>query len=226
MATFLQIKTEIQDTLARTDATVTGKIGGWVNRRQRLAANRHNFLFLRNQDSRATVVDTQEYTLPANFKDDIQFFIQKTTEYVPLEIRSLVEMLRLYSPDTKGEPRYITFEFTEKDFRVWPPKPDAVYTINIVYYRWPPDLSDNGDTNWFTDNADVMLVAGAVADGLWFLGAEQDAGPWEQRYEAEFQRVKTYDQERQLPQFGVLVPRWDVKSPAISARRDAGWPWP
>lgn len=219
--TFQEIVEEVQHSLARTDSAVVDKIPVWVNRRQRMAAARHNFSFMRTTSQFVTVVGQQAYDLPADFKDDILFYILKDDAYVPLPITSDRGVLYRYSPADEGEPVCVTLEANQ--VQLWPPKPDAVYTIRRTYYAWPTDLSGVG-TNWLTDRAPEVLVAGGVVEGLWFLGADKEIGAWEQKSEIALKRAITYDTGRGLPQEFALIPRLDVGI-SRNARTEAGWPW-
>lgn len=220
--TFTEITTEVQEALARTDTAVTTKIATWVNRRQRMAASRHNFSFMRTLGAAMpTVVNQQAYTLPTDYKDDHAFYILKTDSHIPLEIGATLSALVRYSPADTGEPEFITVDPGTTTFKVWPPKPNAVYSILPLYFAWPADLS-GAQTNWFTDNFPGMLIAGGVAEGLDFLGASEDTPKWEQRFEEAFRRAKAHDVERALPQRHGIVPRWDVAVGQIARERD-GW---
>jgi hypothetical protein len=221
--TFADITAEVQGALARTDSEVTTLVPGWVNRRQREAAKRHNFAFMRTTGAAIpTVVDQQSYALPADFKDALVFYLLTSSAYVPLEVRGTLEMLRRFSPTDGGEPAFLTLEPGTGTVQVWPPKPDAVYAIIPVYFAWPADLAGT-QTNWLTINAPKMLVAGGVAEGLAYLGSDEEAAVWDQRFWAEWKAAKDHDLGRALASAFTLVPRWDSTS-GETARQRAGWP--
>lgn len=220
--TFQEIVAEVQHGLARSDAVVVDKIPSWVNRRQKMAASRHNFSFMRTENQFSTVPGLQEYDLPSDYKDDILFYLLLDDRYVLIPIVSDRTVLDRYSPTDSGQPKCLTMG--NGKVKLWPPLPDDTYTIRRLYYAWPADLSGIS-TNWFTDHGGQMLVSGGVAEGLWFLGANEEVPGWEMRYESELKRLITQDAARGLPQEFVLVPRRDIGRTGSTIRQDAGWPW-
>src|SRR3990167_1983836 len=196
MATFADISTEVTDALARTDSTVTDKIAGWVNRVQREAANRYDFNFMRTRTTLSIVDATQSYALPSDFKAALSVKIQKTSSWVDLEPLGEQEARGLYAPDGAGEPEAYTIRGT--NLLVWPPDPDASLTLELVYSAWPATLSGT-TTNWFTDNAADMLVAGALALGYRLLGAAEDYAIWRATFQQELAAAIVADVAIGLP---------------------------
>ena len=219
---FGELKTEIQDTFTRTDSAVTGKIGTWVNRRQKQAAARHNFGFLR-RDITTPIADGQSaFNMGGDFKDDVTFFLEKSDSWIELPVRPRLEMIRRYAPDDKGEPQFMSFETWTNTagslllkVYLWPPLSDAAYTIRTVYYQWPTDFIGDSDTSWISVHFPQVLIVGGTAEGYWFLGAEEQARVWEGRWEYELQKAIEHDTKRDLPAEFVLAPRLGVGQTSI-----------
>ena len=180
--TFQDITGEVQDALARNDAAVTTKIAGWVNRRMRQAANKHDFHFMRSSPAAAIPIDTvnQSFGLPSDFKGDIVLYLLEANAFTLLQVKSETEMLKRYSPTDTGKPQFVSIRDTT--FLIWPPHSDQTYTCNLLYWQYPAELSGT-QTNWFTANAPKMLIAGGMAEGYGFIGASDDATYWEQKWE-------------------------------------------
>lgn len=200
--TFSDIVTEVQDALARNDAAVTGKIPGWVNRRQDVAALRHDFAFMRVLATASTVAGQKLYGFPSDFKRHLRFYLQTATAYIRLPVRNEADMLATFSPTTtNAQPQNVTVETGSATFKLWP-TPDAVYTLKLSYFSLPADLSGT-QTNWLTVYAPTVLVAGATAEGLWFLGADNEAMTAEKRAEDAFQKAVVADGSREESEFEV-----------------------
>lgn len=247
---FGEIKTEVVDTLARNDAVVIGKIPVWVNRRQHQAAARHNFDFLKTTPGpMPLIIGQQQYRIPGAslgtgvnaqgklFKDDVFFYlldiatpagvIEYTGKLLPIKTRD--EMLQRFSRNDSGEPEFVTLDSyygtdirdTYYDFSVWPPKPDKVYQVTALMYTWPLDLLNDIDTNWFAERFPHMLIAGAVADGFWMLGADEEATVREAQFEKVLREAISTDKGRQVPSDFSLVPSWNSgPSGGTMTRRD------
>jgi hypothetical protein len=53
------------------------------------------------------------------------------------------------------------------------PTPDAVYSIELHYYYYPPSISTAG-TSWLGDNFDSALLNGALVEAIRFMKGEPD----------------------------------------------------
>jgi hypothetical protein len=237
---YTEIRAEVIDTLARSDALVTDKVGTWINRRQRLAAARHNFAFMLKEATvaiSANPASQQDYALPTDFKDERVIMLQRTTDWIELPVRGHLEMIRTFGRTDKGEPMFVTLEPGAGMFRLWPPIPDQNYTVLFSYYGWPADLSGTS-TNWLTDNFPNLLIAGAVAEGWRFLGELQEAQWWDSglpstpgreqnpaSFEAILAKAIGADKGRLLPADLALVPRLNALGDQLTPRHRDGWIW-
>jgi len=53
------------------------------------------------------------------------------------------------------------------------PTPDAVYTMELHYFFYPPSIVTAG-TSWLGDNFDTVLLYGAIVEAYTFMKGEQD----------------------------------------------------
>lgn len=63
----------------------------------------------------------------------------------------------------------------------WTTSPAGEYRVNVPYWAFLPDLSADGDTNWFTQNAERFIVDFATARGFMMNYDEQRANFWYQQ---------------------------------------------
>ena len=63
------------------------------------------------------------------------------------------------------------------------PTPDASYTVELHYYFDPPSIVTTG-TSWLGDNAEAVLLYGALLEAYTYMKGEADIlGLYNQRYE-------------------------------------------
>lgn len=91
------------------------------------------------------------------------------------------------SPTTTGLPKfYAQFDGkTALDAGTFllGPTPDQAYTIEMHYYYDPPSIVDTG-TSWLGDNAETVLLYGAMVEAYTYLKGEADLmAQYKARYE-------------------------------------------
>ncbi len=95
------------------------------------------------------------------------------------------EYLRAFAPDDsiRGQPRY--YANYNYDNWVFAPTPDQNYPIEIVYFEQPMLLGDDNDTNWITEMAPNLILAGALREVAVFMKDTEQT----QTYEADYQQA-------------------------------------
>ena len=77
------------------------------------------------------------------------------------------------------------------------PTPDAVYTINTLYYkRWDPLATT--PTNWLLSNHPSLYLFATLAEAAPFLQNDERAGLWEQKYAADVLKLQESDNAGQF----------------------------
>ena len=77
------------------------------------------------------------------------------------------------------------------------PTPDAVYTINTLYYkRWDPLATT--PTNWLLTNHPSLYLFATLAEAAPFLQNDERASLWESKYAADVIKLQTSDDAGQF----------------------------
>jgi hypothetical protein len=99
------------------------------------------------------------------------------------------------SPTSTGTPKHyaifgpLSSNVNELSF-ILGPTPDAVYTMELHYYYYPPSISTAG-TSWLGDNFDSALLNGALIEAIRFMKGEPDTiANYEKLYLLSIQLLK------------------------------------
>lgn len=202
MGTFATIKTKVSRRLIDAPASVTAEVGDLVNEAMRQLQVKHNFKVMEASLSATTTLQTRVLTSePADFKEwrGRPYLLSNEARATRLYWGSSREaLLRRYDDDTEGEPKHLLHNESSQ-IEVWPYSDggsdyvDGEYRVRVPYWKFLAELSADGDTNWFTTNAEDWLVAKATADGFSIDWDEERMAIWEQRAAAEYAEVVIRD---------------------------------
>jgi hypothetical protein len=193
---FGQIKAEVQKNLVRQQQEIIDLIPIWINRTMQDVCRLHNFSFLKVQETITFYENMNTYDLPATYKDELRIWLQLTNDYKQLQPITLQEALELFPPaTTNAEPMY--YRLIDSQYIIYP-TPDKNYTGILEYYQYLPELVNDEDTNYITNNYPDVLVNGATWRGMVWL-QEGDATLYRALYDEAVQRMISQDQARRIP---------------------------
>lgn len=131
------------------------------------------------------------YLKPDRWRDTVSM----TVDNVPIFARSY-DYLRNYWPDEDqtGTPQF----YADYDFQHWlfAPTPDAVQTLEILYYEQPALLGDDLQTNWLTEYAPDLILYASLLEATPFLKKDERIQTWQAMYERTAQAVSNEDLKR------------------------------
>lgn len=162
MSTFLQMKTRIADDLKRSDLAT--QIGVAINRAIEFY-EKDRFFFNETSGTFVTVSGQESYgsadSIPSTIAeiDDVTL-TQSSTNIFPLDKTSFSSIRDLNSGGTTatGVPMDYAY-YTEK---FWlSPIPNGVYTVTVYFKKTYTQLSADGDTNDWTEEAEDLIEARA-----------------------------------------------------------------
>lgn len=211
---YSEIKQQVKYNIGRDSTEVDAQMNLWARFAMREITRWRDAWFERAEATTPTVVDQAAYDLPADFKGDLKIYILKTDKYV--ELRGpigLPEALRRYNPTDEGEPvdwSYFVSSAGVDQFKVWPPKPDAIYSMKLDYTRYLTDLEDNTDVNALTLNYPDLLIAKMTKWGFRYLQEHGDAKEWENEAEKIMRDLHAQWVSRVMGSDHSLTPRADV----------------
>lgn len=80
----------------------------------------------------------------------------------------------------------------EADNILFGPTPDAVYTVNVLYYARFPGLAANS-TNWLLTNHPNLYLYACLREGSFFIKDEEAAVRWDSLYKQEVANLQAAD---------------------------------
>ena len=220
MGTLATITTRVQTRIIDTPTAIQDEVTGLINAAMHKLQTKHNFKVMETLLAASTTVDTRVLTtLPSDFKEwrgkpyyvrdegDRQRMVWAAargdlTSYIDEDDDSFPMVLLVSEPTDTGA----------ANIEVWPlpdgnsDYDDGEYRIKMPYYRYLPALAADGDTNWFTVNAEDWLVNQAVAEGFFLDWDEERATVWAQRAQLELSEVIGRDKKYRLSTVETLVP--------------------
>lgn len=140
----------------------------------------------------STVAASQTVTLPAGFLEfenlSVSSSIERQLSYVTPEQLDA----RFPSGSNTGIPAVYTIIGEQIYFG---PTPDAVYTVNAIYYKRFDALANDADTNWLlTYHPSIYLFAACAEAAPWMLD-DARIQVWEQKYAADAKALQSTDDE-------------------------------
>jgi hypothetical protein len=94
--------------------------------------------------------------------------------------------------DDFGLPVFYTMRGNEFEFA---PKPDSAYTLQMLYYFKPTDLSDTNTSNEFLANYPDALLYGSLIEAEPYLMNDARVQTWANLYNQAINRVNAADDE-------------------------------
>ena len=201
---FGELKTEIADTLNRTD--LTSVLPTFI-KSGHAKVNRE--LRTRQMIQRATASIDSEYTqLPSDFLQvrDIRLNTDpiKNLELITAEQQNQERQRFGY---TSGEPKYFTI--VGETFQVFP-TPDTTYTCELAYYQKIPDFfSSDADTNWLLTKASDIYLYGSLVYIAPYLKDDERTVVFQTLYRDVLQSLNT---EEEKSRYSGTTPRMRHRS--------------
>ena len=191
LTTYSELKTAIANWLDRSD--LDDRIPEFIQ----LAEARHRRDFkIRRMETRVTantIADTEYYSLPDNFvaMRNIQL---NTDPKTALEYLTPEQMDRVREGSNTGKPK--AYSIIGNNFQLRP-IPDAVYEIEMLYYKYFTALSDSNTTNdMLTYHPDLYLY-GALVEAEPYLQNDKRIQTWAGFYDrAKQDLITTNERDR------------------------------
>ncbi len=172
------LQAEIGDYLARTD--LTAKIPTFIS----LAEAKFNRnLFVRQMEQRATALvyplsaEPEYISLPLDFQSMRRVRLSSVSGKPRLDFRSGVQIdeYRQNTADVGGQPQFFTIFGDEIELC---PTPQDSYTIEMIYRKNIPSLSDSNTTNWLLALAPDAYLYGALLESAPYIKDDDRIGVW------------------------------------------------
>ncbi len=193
--TFGQLKSKVLAYLNRTD--LIDIVGDFINIAMRkLEKDNSAFGNWKCMEKRKQTVTNEQYiSIPTGYKEPIWFSVIENNLYYPIKKVSQLDILEnVYDSTQKGRPLYYATIYATQEFLLIP-APDKEYTFELYYYGYTPDLVDDSDTNWWTENAWEVLLYGALLEAEPYLyGDEKRIILWKSMFDDVLTRLRKAEQ--------------------------------
>ena len=138
-----------------------------------------------NSATAPTVANDARTALPTDFLEIRDLFIQGNPRR-PLSYMSPSAFSRKAKADVIGLPVFYTLLASEFQFA---PKPDAVYTLEILYYAKPTFLSTSNASNVFLANYPDALLYGSLIEAEPYLINDARSQLWATLYDRAIKNI-------------------------------------
>ena len=183
-----ELKTEIANYLNRDD--LTNRIPGFIDLAQDRIAKVVRAKEMEQTHTTATVASQNNYSLPADYLEFRRVYHDDSTTKTRLEFRSPAHYWSVYGNSADGTPVVFTIEAAEI---LLGPAPDAIESIELLYYGRPTNFSSDSDTNTLLTNATGLYLYGALLESAPFLGNDPRLVIWTQMFEDMVARTNESD---------------------------------
>jgi len=132
--------------------------------------------------------------LPTDFLSIRDVFIQGTPRTVVAYISPAIFSSNSRA-DESGLPVFYTMRGNEMEFA---PKPDSAYTLQMLYYSKPTELSSTNASNEFLANYPDALLYAALLEAEPYLMNDARTTTWSSLYNQAVTRINTSDEESEF----------------------------
>lgn len=137
-----------------------------------------------------TTIGNKYLSLPTDFLSVYSIaVIDPSGEYVYLVDKDVNFIREAYPvPAVSGRP--VHYAVFDEDALIFGPTPDAEYTVELHYNRYPESLVTAG-TTWVSENYSSVLLYGCLVEANVFIKGEQDiTDAYKKEYEEALGRLK------------------------------------
>lgn len=183
ISSYSELQTAVSNWLARSD--LTARIPEFIV----LAEAKFNrILDVRQMEQRSTATintastDPQFISLPTDFQSMRRVCLSSVTGKPTIEYltpTALYEMRFGTFADDTGQPAFFTIIGSDIELL---PVPDSNYTVEMVYRKNIPALSDTNTTNWLLTLAPDAYLYGALLEASMFTQNDERVPLWLQAY--------------------------------------------
>lgn len=229
------LQTEVERNVIDLPTAVQNGVPTFINRAMKALQRRHNFKVMEAETSYTTTAGSHilSATMPTRFKEfrDQPFYVtdDDSTWYEMEYAPNMTAIRRRMTDEAEGAPEFLLEGEPSTDdyvsaLEVYPLPDDnsdwddGEYRIYVPYWAYVADLSAEGDSNWFTVNAQDWLIFKATAEAFFTDWDENRASIWEQRAANMFNDIIMLDKRYRLGGVRELVPHWQGAKKAFVRR--------
>lgn len=200
------------------DPTLNDYCIEYINNCRRTISNEKNHWFMRTDVVLQTIVGQPYIDLPEDFKDDDIVSLILNDRWIELTWVDPEDVRKTQAITQQGRPMYW---YVDKMRLYLYPVPDQIYDVQLDYYRFLPDLEEDGDdTDELLVKYPEVMESYATAKAFRKLREWQDADQAMKWFQEEMFKLTVANADRELPDEFQIRPRSDVNGSGI--RRNKG----
>jgi hypothetical protein len=158
----------------------TANINTFIEQAEQRIYNTVQFPSLRRNVTGVTVPSNKYLACPDDFLSSYSLAVIDATGNYSYLLNKDVNFIREAYPqptDTALPKYYALFGPRSSDIKeltfILGPTPDAIYTMELHYFFYPPSIITAGNS-WLGDNFDTVLLYGTLVEAYTFMKGEQD----------------------------------------------------
>jgi len=183
ITTYTELKSSVADFLNRDDLTSVAPTFISLAEADMQRQVRHW-----RQEKRSTAqLDTQYSAIPADFVEDIRFYIT-SSDTSPMEKISQYQLLdrKRVNLNASGKPAY--YALTAGEIEVLP-IPDGVYDVELYYYSRIEALTDSNASNWMLEYFPDAYLYGSLVHSAPYLKDDARLQVWASLYQVAIDAI-------------------------------------
>ncbi len=137
-------------------------------------------------------------TMPTGYINAITMRVLNDSVYYDVEHTDLATLAKEYNTSQTGLPEKYATHWGDNNEFVFGPAPDATYTLDYYYYRHLAVLSGDSDTNWWTDNAEELLIYGALVESEAYIADDPRLPIWKAFYDDAYARLRKQEKREEF----------------------------
>jgi hypothetical protein len=132
----------------------------------------------------------QYLTAPADWLSNFSLAVIDASGDYEYLLNKDVNFIRASFPNPSYEAKPTHYAFFNADEFLLGPTPDASYSYELHYYRYPPSIVDDG-TSWLGDFFDSVLLYGTLLEAYTFMKGEADVlANYQKRYDDAIMQLR------------------------------------
>jgi hypothetical protein len=177
---YAALTSAIQDYTENYEASFVASIPTFVQQAEQRIYNTIQFPSLRRNVTGVTSATNKYLACPIDFLSSYSLAVVDAVGAFSYLLNKDVNFIReaYPTPADTGLPKYYALfgpqsgDLNELTF-ILGPTPDAIYTMELHYFYYPPSIVTAG-TTWLGDNFDTVLLYGSLVEAYTYMKGEQD----------------------------------------------------
>ena len=177
---YAALTSAIQDYTENYEASFVASIPTFVQQAEQRIYNTIQFPSLRRNVTGVTSATNKYLACPIDFLSSYSLAVVDAVGAFSYLLNKDVNFIReaYPTPADTGIPKYYALfgpqsgDVNELTF-ILGPTPDAIYTMELHYFYYPPSIVTAG-TTWLGDNFDTVLLYGSLVEAYTYMKGEQD----------------------------------------------------